>query len=108
MVWGEHFFFELERGAVVEGAVAAVGFLEGLDVVEDLEAGGGAGGRHLAGQVLRLARGDGAFGQGIVLGIARAAHAAGDAPGGGELRESIRGWRNWQRASRSKRRRWRR
>ena len=84
-------FFKLERGAVAEGAVAAVRVVEGFDVIEDHESGGGAGGRDLAGKTFGFERGDEALGEGVVVRIARAAHAAGDTPGGGELREGIGG-----------------
>ena len=43
MVWGEHLFFKLERRAVAERAVAAVRVVEGLDVIENQQSGGGAG-----------------------------------------------------------------
>ena len=85
MDWREHFFFEAERRTVTEGAVTAVGIVEGLDVIENQETGGSAGGRDLAAEAFGLEGGDEAFGQGIIVGIARAAHAAGDAPGGREL-----------------------
>ena len=45
-----------------------------------------AAGRHCALQTPGLERGGKAFGQGVVARMARAAHAAGDAPGGGALR----------------------
>src|SRR5882724_2559082 len=91
MVLGGHLFFKLEWGAVAQRAVAAMRVVEGFDVVEDHESGDGAGRRDLSSQALRLERGDKALGQGVVIRIARAAHAAGDAPGGGELREAIGG-----------------
>ena len=46
--WGEHLFFKLERRTVAERAVAAVRVVEGLDVIENQQGGGGAGGWHLA------------------------------------------------------------
>ena len=55
-------FFKMERGAVAEGAVAAVRVVEGFDIVEDHESGDGAGGRDLSGQALSLERGDETFG----------------------------------------------
>ena len=71
--------------------MAAVAVVEGLDVVEDHELGGGAGGRDEAAEAFGLEGGDEAFGQRVVVGIALAAHAAGDAPGGGELLEGVGG-----------------
>ena len=43
MVRGEHLFFKLERRAVAERAVAAVRVVEGLDVIENQQGGGGVG-----------------------------------------------------------------
>ena len=89
--FGGHLFFKLEWREVAEGAVAAVRVVEGLDVIEDQQPGGGARGWHLACKAFGFERGDEAFGQRVVGGIARAAHAAGDARGGGELRKGIGG-----------------
>ena len=45
----------------------------------------------LAGEAFGLEGGDEALGEGVVVGMARAAQAAGDAPGGGQLREGLGG-----------------
>ena len=90
-VFGEHFFLEGERRAVGERTVSAVGIVEGFDVVESQQLGGGAGGWDGVAEAFGFEGGEEAFGQGVVVGIAGAAHAEGQAAGGGELGEGCGG-----------------
>ena len=75
LVVGEHQRLEVARRALAEGAVSAVRVVEGLDVIEGHEFRSGAGGREGVGE---------AFGQRVVVRVACAAHAQGDAVRGGE------------------------
>ncbi len=71
--------FEFEGRKVIEGAVGAVGVVEGFDVVEGHEFGGGSGGWDGLAKAFGFERGHEAFGQGVVVGVAAAAHAGRDA-----------------------------
>ena len=64
--------------------------VEGFDIVESHQFGGGSSGREGVAEAFGLQRGHEAFGQGVVVGIGGAAHAQGEAAGGGEPGE-VRG-----------------
>ena len=57
----------------------AAAVVEAFDVVEGHELGGGFGGWDRVAKAFGFERGDKAFCQRVVVGIARAAHAGGDA-----------------------------
>jgi hypothetical protein len=71
--------FELERGKKAEGGVSADGVIKSFDVVEDHEGGLRAGGRDLVVEALGFESGPEGFCGGVIVAIAAAAHALGDA-----------------------------
>lgn len=68
--------FELDRRSVAGGAVAPLGVVEHLDVVEDVGAGVTAGCIDLAADALALEQLEEALGHGVVMAVAAPAHAA--------------------------------
>jgi hypothetical protein len=68
--------FELDRRSVAGGAVAPLGVVEHLDVVEDVSASVVARGIDLAADALALEQLEEALGHGVVVAVAAPAHAA--------------------------------
>ena len=68
--------FELYRRSVAGGAVAPLGVIEHLDVVEDIDAGIAACGVDLLADALALEQLEEALGHGVVVAVAAPAHAA--------------------------------
>ena len=71
---------ELRGRAIIQGAVSATRVIEGFDIVEDPQFGERFGWRNRVAEAFGFQRGDEALSQGIVIGIAFAAHAWSNAP----------------------------
>ena len=83
--------FKLRGRAIAQGAVSATRVVESFDIVEDHQFSGGFGGRNRVGEAFGFQRSDETFSQGVVIRIALAAHARGDAPGPQALLEGVGG-----------------
>ena len=85
----EPVLLELRGRAIIQGAVSATRVIEGFDIVEDHQFGDRFGWRNRVAEAFGFQRGDEALSQGIVIGIAFAAHACAT-PGTLVLAEKLR------------------